>query len=331
MVSPTQQQLSPDDVGAVVADALGVDPSRCTVLSGGEFAAVWRIDLRDGRAVVLKVGPASGVGLLQYEAGMIPAEAEYLRLVAAGAPDVPVPRVLAHGDAGLGGDWVLTTLLSGTALPDVVASGADTSEVRRGLGSALASVHRISGDRFGYTGDRPQAGTWREALRAVVESLLADGAAWGVADDTLPARRVRAALDRNDHVLDAVRRPALVHFDLWDGNVLAAPDDTGTWRLSGLVDGERYLFGDPLVDLVSPALFRRIEDEPDHPLLDGLARATGTPVVLDDSARTRLSLYRMWLSVLMVAEMPSRGRADDADRRAFLSGLLHAELTRLGA
>jgi hypothetical protein len=39
-------------------------------------------------------------------------------------------------------------------------------------------------------------------------------------------------------------RPALLHFDLWDGNVPAA-------------DGP-----DPLLDLVSSAPFRRIEVEP---------------------------------------------------------------------
>ena len=61
----------------------------------------------------------------------------------------------------------------------------------------------------------------------------------------------------------------MLHFDCWDGNVLAAPDRDGRLRLRGLVDGERFLYGDPLLDLVSPLLFRRVEDEPEHPLLRG--------------------------------------------------------------
>lgn len=333
MASPTQQQLRPDDVAAVVADALGDRPSVCTMLSGGEFAAVWRADLSDGRSVVLKVGPSSGVDLLQYEADLIRAEAEYLRLVAGGAPRVPVARVLAQGSDGpdIDGDWLLTTFLRGTPLPEVAAANGDATDVRRDVGSALASVHRITGDRFGYTGDRPHAATWREAFRAIVESLLDDGVAWGVGEDLLPAHRVRAALDRHGATLDAVERPALVHFDLWDGNVLARLDE-GTWRLGGLVDGERFLFGDPLVDLVSPVIFRRIEDEPGHPLLDGYAQAAGAPLVLDDSARTRLALYRMWLYVLMVAENPSRGRAgqESEPHRAFLAARLAEELDLLG-
>ena len=79
----------------------------------------------------------------------------------------------------------------------------------------------------------------------------------------LPAG-IAASVERHRACLATVTRPALLHFDLWDGNVLG-PDGS----LTGLVDGERYLYGDPLLDLVSPALFRRIEDEPDHPFLRG--------------------------------------------------------------
>jgi aminoglycoside phosphotransferase (APT) family kinase protein len=114
----------------------------------------------------------------------------------------------------------------------------------------------------------------------------------------------------------------LLHFDLWDGNVLAADG-----RLTGLVDGERFLWGDPLLDLVSPALFRRIEDEPEHPFLRGYAGATG--LVLDDAARTRLRLCRIHLHLLMLAEGPSRGIPVGSERHEFLTGLLDGELRDL--
>ena len=114
-------------------------------------------------------------------------------------------------------------------------------------------------------------------------------------------------MGRHADVLDEVRRPALLHFDCWDGNVLAAPDRDGRLRLRGLVDGERFLYGDPLLDLVSPLLFRRVEDEPEHPLLRGYQAAAAEPLVLDASARRRLGLYRLHLYLLMTVEMPSRG------------------------
>jgi len=122
--------------------------------------------------------------------------------------------------------------------------------------------------------------------------------------------------------LATVTRPALLHFDLWDGNVLAAGG-----QLTGLVDGERFLWGDPLLDLVSPALYHRIEDEPEHPFLRGYAAATG--LVLDDAARTRLALYRIHLYLLMLAEGPSRGIPIGGKRHNHLTELLEGEIRDL--
>jgi hypothetical protein len=98
-----------------------------------------------------------------------------------------------------------------------------------------------------------------------------------------------------------------------------------------LVDGERYLFGDPLIDFVSPALFRRIDEEPEHPFLRGYAEATGTRVVFDAPTRRRLALYRMHLLLVMTVEMPSRGMTGEshAARRQRVSQLLAEELAEL--
>lgn len=335
MASPTQQQLDAPVIKALVAASLGADATRCVELTGGGFAAVWRADLADGRSVVVKVGPRPEVPLLRYEAGMIAAEAEYLALVRAGAAAVPVPRVLHYSAGGdvVAGEWLVTTFLPGTPLPRLRAEApeVDDAPVRRDLGAAIAAVHRIVGGRFGYSGDRPHAATWREAFTAMVESTVADAAAWGVRLASPPAR-VRAALDRHAALLDLVTRPALLHFDLWDGNVLASVGPDGRARLTGLVDGERYLYGDPLLDLVSAALLRRIEDEPGHPFLEGYANSAAQPMVLDEPAVRRMALYRMHMYLLLAAEMPSRGMVTSADkpRAEHVALLLNEELDLLG-
>ena len=327
MRSPTQPELEAGDIAALVREALGartvVDEAR--ELTGGTFASVWLVTLRDGRCVVVKVGPPPDTRLLGYERGLVAAEASYFRRVRSAAPGVPVPEVLHEGDG-----WLVTTLLPGRSLADL--AGTPTSGdagVREELGAAVAVLHRITGEKFGYTGDRPSAATWPTAFAAMVGDLLDDAAAWDV---PLPAGApdIRDLIADRHAELTAVTRPALLHFDLWDGNVLAAPDAEGRLRLSGVVDGERFLYGDPLLDLVSPALFRRIEEEPGHPFLRGYARATGRDLSLDGPARTRLALYRMHLYLLMLVEAPSRGLAGDSDRHEHLSALLRAELSALG-
>jgi fructosamine-3-kinase len=301
MRSPTQRSLSRSDIQNILGEPV-LDAAE---LSGGGFATVWRATLADGRAVVVKVGPPPSARLLAYEQGLLRREAEYFGLVAGRAP---VPSVLAATD-----DWIVTTWLPGRPLTE-----ADSAPARFQLGAVVAAIHTLTGPHFGYVSDpaggvRAAGPDWPAAFLAMVAALRADAAAWNV-----PLPPLDGVVEQHAGVLATVTRPALLHFDLWDGNVLASPSGA----LTGLVDGERYLYGDPLLDLVSPALFRRIEDEPGHPFLRGYGRTE-----FDRPARIRLALYRLHLYVLMLAEGPSRGIGRDRHDR--VTRLLTAEIEHL--
>lgn len=304
--SPTQRLLSLDDVAAAARVSFGPTAEVCSAepLSGGNFGAVWRVDLADGRATVLKVGPEPDVPLLTYEADMVGAEADYLRLVAAGAPEVPTPRLLHQTD-----DWLFMTLVPGIAMPSL-PPGVATAQVRFESGAAIARVHAITGPKFGYTGPRPSAPTWPEAFAGSVDAILDDAVTWRVPVPFAPAE-VRSVVAAHRDLLATVTTPALLHFDLWDGNVLATVDAGGTAHLSGLVDGERYLYGDPLLDFASPALFRDVLEHPDDPFVRGYASVS--PLHIDEGARRRLWLYQLYLYLVMMIEFPSRGLSPVAE------------------
>ncbi|MEU8813561.1 aminoglycoside phosphotransferase family protein [Actinoplanes sp. NPDC048796] len=305
MRSPTQLDLTSADIAVIVREALGASLDTASELGGGGFAAVWLASLTDGRRVVVKVAPPASARLLSYERELIPAEAAYFRLVAGLAP---VPSVLAVSPR-----WIITTLLPGKPL-----TAGDSPRARSALGAAVRRVHTVAGSHFGYPGDRPSGPDWATAFAAMMASLRTDAASWNV---SLPPA-LDGAVERHTPALTAVTTPALLHFDLWDGNVLVAGDGS----LSGLVDGERYLYGDPLLDLVSPALFRRIEDEPGHPFLTGYA-----PGPFDRAALIRLALYRVHLYTLMLTEGPSRGIPATDGRQTHVTALLEAELNHLDA
>lgn len=123
-------------------------------------------------------------------------------------------------------------------------------------------------------------------------------------------------------MLDEVQTPVLVHFDLWDGNILVDAGQ-GAPRVGGLIDAERAFWGDPLAEFVSLALFADIED--DAAFLRGY-RAAGATVTFDAAARLRLSLYRVYLYLIMWVEAVPR--KSSAARRDRLRQLVLGPLTR---
>jgi aminoglycoside phosphotransferase (APT) family kinase protein len=182
----------------------------------------------------------------------------------------------------------------------------DRARLRRELGGHIARLHAVTGPGFGYPAAPlgPLAASWRQAFTAMLDAVLQDARRWR-ADLPHDPDRVASLLAPAAAALDDVVRPALVHFDLWEGNILlAAAADTGALGISGIIDGERMFWGDPLADFVSLALFDDVES--DTAFLDGYA-AAGGHTVFDASARLRLALYRCYLYLIMTVEGIPRG------------------------
>ena len=282
--SATKQPLAREQARALLREA-GVDARDLVELRDGEFTVCYATE-----HVVLKVWPEPGTPLLAYEDGLVHAEAELCRR--ARECGFPAPE-LVNVDTSrelVDRDWLVMTRLPGTPL-----HRAGEIDVERALGEAIARLHRVGGTTFGYVG-RPslQAATWREAFSRIFGAVLDDAMRY---DARLPfsVADARATLDAAAPALDGVTVPVLVHFDLWAGNVLV----DGA-RLSGIIDGERSLYADPLAEWAMLGFGRDPAERPE--LLAGYGGLT-----LDDAARTRLDLYRLYLFlIVLVEEAPRR-------------------------
>ncbi|MFI2105016.1 phosphotransferase family protein [Isoptericola sp. NPDC019693] len=301
----TKTTVTDDQVAALVAP-LG-RAVRVTPLSGGLFASVLRADLDDGRRVVVKVTGADTSRLLRYEHGVLGTEAAVDRL--AHATGLPVPQVL-HVDttrAHVDGDALVTTFLAGDLWRGLELDDTDAARARRSLGALMAGFHRITGDEFGYPA--PESGlsapSWPDAFRAMVDAVLDDADRWDV---SLPAARLRAAVERHHDLLASVTVPRLVHADLWEGNLLLDPADR---TVAGAIDAERALWGDPVFELVGADQLGAGAVDAD--LLAGyrdaggdLGVGDGEPGSGDPDAWRRLRLYRAYFACLLVVEIVPR-------------------------
>jgi aminoglycoside phosphotransferase (APT) family kinase protein len=275
------------------------------LLTGGTFNAVHLVSLADGTRLVVKIPPAPGTPLLRYEQqGILATEALYYQL--ARECLVTVPDVVSVDTADAAGGYLVMTECPGTPWPQLAPAlaGSERDELRAVLGSQVARLHTITGTGFGYPSGSvgPLQETWRAAFLNMVNAVLADAETFAV---TLP-RPIAGILEwfnARAVVLDEVTTPVLVHFDLWDGNILVESGPAGH-RIGALIDAERAFWGDPLAEFVSLALYGDIER--DTAFLAGY-RGAGGAITFDIAARRRLSLYRAYLYLIMWVETAPRG------------------------
>ncbi|MFD3501339.1 phosphotransferase family protein [Streptomyces sp. NPDC058676] len=292
--------------------------TRVRPLAGGTYNTVEELLLSDGSRYVLKVPPAPTVPGLRHESRLLVSEAEFYR--AAAEAGVTAPHVVA-----VGGDTAVPHLLM-TACPGEPWNGSLTESertpLRAELGRQVARLHTVTGPGFGYPSGAlgPLAPDWRTAFGAMVAAVLDDARRYRArlprpADEV--ARTIGAALP----ALDEVTVPRLVHFDLWEGNILLDRPAGKEPRIGGLIDGERMFWGDPLADFVSLALLGDIRK--DEAFLAGYREAGGR-VEFDTPARVRLASYRAYLYLIMLSETVPR--AVDADRERWVQEAVAPEL-----
>lgn len=293
--SISKAHVALDAARLVVRDAFG-DGARLVdlrELTDGWFNAAYELALEDGRAFVLKVAPPPDVAVLRYERDIIRAEVEALTLVRA-RTSAPVPEVVWFDDSGrrVRSPLFVMTRMPGESLRDVRASlsQATADAIDAALGRYLRSINDIVGDEgFGLLAPTARRhSTWRAAFGELFEWVLLDGERNGVA---LPVAYdvVRRTFAEAASALDEVADPRLVYWDLWDGNVLVDPE---RGEVTGMLDVERAMWGDPLIELQMDPQDAKAE----------LLKAYGTRGPTTATELTRRALYTLYLHLVMSVE-----------------------------
>jgi fructosamine-3-kinase len=211
-----------------VEEAAGAAVTGSASLRGGCIAETYRIDLADGRRLVAKRGGTRGDLVL-----------EGLMLAYLGHESrLPVPAVLSAEP-----DLLLMEFLE--------TAGTITPEVERHAAELVADLHGIAGPYFGFERDtliaslpqpNPPTDSWIDFFR---DHRLLHMGREAAAAGRLPAP-TQARLER---WLIEPARPALVHGDMWTGNVLCRDG-----RIAGFADPAIHYAG-PEVELAFTTLF----------------------------------------------------------------------------
>jgi aminoglycoside phosphotransferase (APT) family kinase protein len=241
----TAEEINGDDlvkcVRAYMPDAgeVTLSPIATGKFNSGYFVTV------DGRDLVLRVAPPRDSVFLFYERDMMRQEPG-LHATLRERTTVPVAKIIAYDDSShiIDRDYIIMERLPGSALSET--SGVNTGRVMHRVGECLAQVHAITAEQFGYLGEHqpmePQD-SWPDAFHIMWCKLLDDVVGTG---HYTPAERdaLIALLDEHMPLFDRRARSSLLHMDIWGQNILV--DHAG--ELTGLVDWDRALWGDPEIE-----------------------------------------------------------------------------------
>jgi aminoglycoside phosphotransferase (APT) family kinase protein len=306
MESITKNRQSLPALRAMISRAYGVSrvplgDDWVTELSHGWFNVAYRIRLRDGAQVVLKIAPPAEVEVLTYERGAMATELAAIRMIHEHTT-VPVPAVhFADCSRELcDADYFFMEFVDASNFGIVKEQlpAAERDRYNEALGAVTRELNSITGSGFGPLAG-PFVASWRAWFTSMVEDVLRDGErrsvdlGWDYAD-------VRKVFAEHAPTLDEVTEPAFVEWDLWESNVMIRDG-----RIACVIDHERAFYGDPLIEAGFTAF-----EAPVFGSSTAFMRGYGRPE-LSPSERIRRRLYTMYLIAIMIIETRYRGHTDD--------------------
>lgn len=215
----------PDSLRQPILDLLSYLGDRSGILTaqpvgGGCINHATRLETRQGRY------------LLKWNAaplpGMFAAEAHGLAILAS-TRTVRVPMVYAYAEAQEGfPSYILLEWLEGSRSADQRTLGEQLAELhRQGISPKTPPAYGLEQDN--YIGSTPQVNTWEADWAAFFANCrLRPQMDLARKNGRLPSdrrKRLEALIDALPALLGGVeRQPALIHGDLWGGNVIASPD-----------------------------------------------------------------------------------------------------------
>ena len=288
--SPLIEPVTEPDLSAILRATLdpGIELVQHRQLTGGLFNTSYYVVTRHPRhEIILRIAPSEQkhATLFDYEKTMMAAEPAIYDLMRGAG--VPVPDVLAVDATGyvIGRQAILLRYLDSTPMSDPVIPKAAKPALRRQLGAYLRRMHAITHEQFGRV--QPDGTVDGDASwRVVFGALYAEAVRRCREHDLLGAETLAQAEQRfaahADLLDDAAIRPALIHGDIWDANVLLARDEAGAWQIAAIIDVDRALFADRAFEA---ALWHNTSDfiaGYDHPLDNS------------DAAQARRLLYMLF-------------------------------------
>lgn len=252
------------------------------------------------KGVVLKIGASADADLLTYEKENLVAEYHaYEKLKGKG---LPIPNILVYDDTFsiISNPYLIMTCMKGrtwrSCLKDI--EECNKPQLMNELGQYTATIHSVIGKKFGYVkrDERLLFDTWGEAFCGMMDAILSDGKKKNY---ILPYEKIIALLQKSVPLLNQIKIPHLVDFDLWAGNIFVNAPECN--HITGIIDFGNCFYGDSFAEFVTAVhLYKDVQQELDFQ--KGYMEVSGKPFVITEEDCVRMELYGLYLDVILFVE-----------------------------
>lgn len=302
MESTTKTKISEEEVRKLVVKNFGkeVKTSQITELNGGMMNSVYLLSFESPvegvSEMILKLSFDSKADILTYETHIMRAEVKFYQHME--GKDIPIPRLIKYDFSRemIDCDYFFMSKINGVLWKDVheKIQPSNVENLKKELGRYNAVIHSVKGEYFGYIKEdsKWQFSSWYDAFRFMTQNMIQDGKKRGI---DLPFDKILNQIDGNKELLNEIKEPTLVNFDMWAGNVLLK-EEQGAYKIHGIIDFERTFYGDPFADFIaSIMIYDDIEKE--IAFINGYNNYAEKKLVITDNDKKRMNFYRLYMSL----------------------------------
>ncbi|KAF8756055.1 Fructosamine kinase [Rhizoctonia solani] len=287
ITSITKYRLTESQIRGIAMEFYGNSPREFLIkeFASGCYNAVYRVITEHGQWV-LKVAPNPSVKVLRYEHNILDAEVRVLGILSNYQTPLRVPKVHKFDQSCklIEAPYAIIDFIPGENL-DQVRKQLDKNDERR--------IDQAMGQHLRFCNEITRVNSGDDDLAGHAQDASIPG---------IPHEEIKHLLALHASAFDEVTEAKLVIWDQWDGNVLISFTDSekkSGGSVSGTIDYERALWGDPLMETTFRALMAPA----------ALVEAYGAykPEELTASERIRRMFYDLHLSLIWVIEVTFRG------------------------
>ncbi len=247
------KELSQDEILSVVNKDFQHDELiTYDLMKGGAFNTTYLLTLRSGK-YVLRAGPVNRHLILPFEYCLMPAENYVYGLLAEHGIPTSAVRVCDTSKALADRDYIIVEYIDAVPMCDKAVEKEQKPYLFEMVGCYTAKMHEIKGEYFGFVSNsfrNIKFGTWYDFLLSNVADIAKCCLDYEIFDKTF-LETFENIYKSSPQLYSKVDCPRLVHYDLWEGNVLVA-QTSGKYDIAAIIDADRAVFGDIDFELATP-------------------------------------------------------------------------------